>query len=103
MDLRGEHPGALVAEAGGLQGFMARVMGYLQCWSHLRWRHFPPYCQVIDHTLSNFRMRHQFQRGWQLSLLTSCGARDRRELQEELGLTLPADAFEFLFVYLQEW
>lgn len=31
------------------------------------------------------------------SLLTA-----RRELQEELGLTLPADAFEFLFVYLQE-
>lgn len=26
----------------------------------------------------------------------------RRELQEELGITLPADAFEFLFVYLQE-
>lgn len=31
------------------------------------------------------------------SLLTA-----RRELQEELGLTFPADAFEFLFVYLQE-
>nr|XP_024376311.1 nudix hydrolase 3-like [Physcomitrium patens]PNR53362.1 hypothetical protein PHYPA_007037 [Physcomitrium patens] len=31
------------------------------------------------------------------SLLTA-----RRELQEELGITLPADAFEFLFDYLQE-
>jgi isopentenyldiphosphate isomerase len=26
----------------------------------------------------------------------------RRELQEELGVNLPADAFEFLFVYLQQ-
>lgn len=27
----------------------------------------------------------------------------RRELQEELGVTLPKDAFEMLFVFLQEW
>ncbi|PWA76984.1 nudix hydrolase [Artemisia annua] len=27
----------------------------------------------------------------------------RRELQEELGVTLPNDAFELLFVFLQEW
>jgi 8-oxo-dGTP pyrophosphatase MutT (NUDIX family) len=27
----------------------------------------------------------------------------RRELEEELGISLPADAFELLFVYLQEW
>ncbi|KAL9265775.1 Nudix hydrolase 3-like protein [Drosera capensis] len=27
----------------------------------------------------------------------------RRELQEELGIVLPKDAFEFLFVYLEEW
>lgn len=27
----------------------------------------------------------------------------RRELQEELGVTLPKDAFEKIFVFLQEW
>ncbi|KAF5186034.1 Nudix hydrolase [Thalictrum thalictroides] len=27
----------------------------------------------------------------------------RRELDEELGVILPKDAFEFLFVFLQEW
>lgn len=27
----------------------------------------------------------------------------RRELQEELGVTLPKDAFEMIFVFLQEW
>ncbi|GAB2219981.1 hypothetical protein Droror1_Dr00007622 [Drosera rotundifolia] len=27
----------------------------------------------------------------------------RRELQEELGIVLPKDAFELLFVYLEEW
>lgn len=42
-----------------------------------------------------------------ITTFLSCGAGlvdlgDRRELQEELGITLPADAFEFLFVYLQE-
>lgn len=36
-------------------------------------------------------------------LLTGFGIGDRRELQEELGISLPADAFEFLFVFLQEW
>ncbi len=28
---------------------------------------------------------------------------DRQELQEELGITLPSEAFELLFVYLQQW
>lgn len=27
----------------------------------------------------------------------------RRELEEELGVTLPQDAFELIFVFLQEW
>jgi 8-oxo-dGTP pyrophosphatase MutT (NUDIX family) len=27
----------------------------------------------------------------------------RRELQEELGVTLPKDAFEMIFIFLQEW
>lgn len=27
----------------------------------------------------------------------------RRELYEELGIDLPKDAFELLFVFLQEW
>ncbi len=27
----------------------------------------------------------------------------RRELQEELGINLPKDAFEMIFIFLQEW
>lgn len=27
----------------------------------------------------------------------------RRELEEELGIILPKDAFEMIFVFLQEW
>jgi hypothetical protein len=27
----------------------------------------------------------------------------RRELHEELGIKLPVDAFELIFVFLQEW
>jgi len=27
----------------------------------------------------------------------------RRELEEELGIVLPKDAFELLFIFLQEW
>lgn len=27
----------------------------------------------------------------------------RRELEEELGIILPKDAFEMIFIFLQEW
>ncbi|CAM6056288.1 unnamed protein product [Sphagnum tenellum] len=45
-----------------------------QCWTYICWGHFPHNCQ----------------------------ASSMQELQEEHGITLPSEAFELLFVYLQQ-
>lgn len=44
----------------------------------------------------------QFTFNWlplDIEVLLAC----RRELHEELGIALPKDAFELIFVFLQEW
>lgn len=61
LALCGNHAGAAAAETGGLQGFVARLVGHFQRWPHFRWRHSPPHCQVLTalnpRSMCMFRLR----------------------------------------------
>lgn len=57
-------------------------------------------------TVANSHKTLYFSHDFVLSLvilLTVTLFFSRKELQEELGINLPKDAFELIFVFLQEW